>query len=272
MSYRKSMTVSGDTNGDIALPGLTVAGTVTDSGTGAPVAGAAVQAETGQESQLSSVKRSVTDSNGSYSIADMDPGAYQVTARKDGYQLKTQPATLDSQAVQLDFALDSGSGLKVRVGDGLTGMALGGVTVLAFGASGSIAFLGPVSLDATGTGEIPSLSPGQYFVTVFAPSYASRVLASVTVPSDTVPVSMTPGGRVEARATAAVNGRLVDASGGAVLLSPARLDGSVTLAPPVTAWAHVAPGSYALLLPGPNGEISFPFTVTEGQTTALTLP
>ena len=271
-SYRKSLQVSGDTNGDIALTGLAVQGTITDSATGAPVEGAAVQAETGQESQLSSVKRAVTDSNGSYSLADVDPGSYQVTARKDGYQLKTQTASVDSQAVQLDFALDSGAGLRIRVTDGLSGMALGGVTVLAFGASGSIAFLGPVSLDGTGSGEIPSLAPGQYFVTLFAPSYSSRALPGVTVPADTVPVSMTPGGRVEARATSAVNGRLTDASGGSVLLSSARLDGSVTIAPPVTVWAHLAPGSYTLLLPSSNGELPFPFTVAEGQTTTVTLP
>ena len=272
VTYRKAFTVSGDTNGDIALPGLVLSGTVTDSSTGAPVDGASVQAETGQESQSNALKRAVADSNGSYSIPDMDPGSYQVTARKTGYQLKTMPASLDSQAVELDFTLDPGAGLPIQVSDGLSGMPLGGVSALAFGADGSVAYQGTVSLDATGKGEVPSLLPGRYSLYVFSAGYAPKTLAAITVPSDLVPVAMTPGGRVEVRASTPTTGQIADTSGAVMLLSPFRLDGSVTATPPVTVWEHVAPGSYNLRIGIGNGQRAYPFTAVEGQTTPLVLP
>jgi Carboxypeptidase regulatory-like domain len=270
--YRTTITVSGDTNGDIAMPATTVSGTVTDSSTGAPLEGASVQAETGAESTAQSLHRTVTDSTGAYAITGLDAGTYQVSARKDGYQLKTLPATVGSDAASLDFALDPGSGLSIRAVDGLTGMPLGGLIALAFGAGGTVAFQGSVALDNTGTGQIPSLPPGQYSLYVFSGGYASRAWPSVTVPSAPVSVSLTPGGSVQARATAPLQGRIVDGSGSPILLAPNRLDGRVTVAPPVTVWQHLAPGSYSFLVPTGTSETPYAFTVSEGQTTPLTLP
>jgi protocatechuate 3,4-dioxygenase beta subunit len=272
VSYRKTLTVSGSTNGDVDIPALAVSGTVTDSASGKPVDGASIQLETGTEAQSASVKRAVTDSNGYYTVADLEGGSYQVTARKAGYQLKVQTASLDSQSAEVDFALDPGSGVAIQVTDGVTGIPLGGVSALAFGSTGGIAFQGAVSLDATGTGEIPSLAPGQYSVYVFSAGYAPRAMSPLSVPSGTVPVAMTPGGRVEARASSPLSGRITDGSGALVLLSPFRFDGSVTIAPPVTVWEHLAPGSYTLLVSTAGGDKPFPFSVAEGQTSGVTLP
>lgn len=272
VSFRKTLTVSGSTNGDVDIPALAVSGTVTDSASGKPVDGASIQLETGTEAQSASVKRAVTDSNGYYTVADLEGGSYQVTARKAGYQLKVQTASLDSQSAEVDFALDPGSGVSIQVTDGVTGIPLGGVSALAFSSTGGIAFQGAVSLDATGTGEIPSLAPGQYAVYVFSAGYAPRAMSSLSVPSGTVPVAMTPGGRVEARASSPLSGRITDGSGALVLLSPFRFDGSVTVAPPVTVWEHLAPGPYTLVVSTADGDKPFPFSVAEGQTTGVILP
>jgi hypothetical protein len=80
---------------------------------------------------------------------------------------------------------------------------------------------------------------------------------------------MTPGGRVEAHADAVMTGRILDASGAVYLLSAWRLDGRVTVSPPASTWEHFGPGSYTLLVAGPGGQKSYPFTVAEGQTTRL---
>jgi len=141
-----------------------------------------------------------------------------------------------------------------------------------YAAGGSIAYQGSVTLDPTGLGQIPSLPPGRYAVYLFSSGYAPHALPNVTVPSPTVPVSLTPGGRVEARSSAAAVGRIVDGTGATVLLSPARLDGGVTVAPPVSVWQHVPPGSYTFVVPAGSSPASYPFTVTEGQTTQLALP
>jgi protocatechuate 3,4-dioxygenase beta subunit len=270
--YRTTLTVSGDTNGDIAMPATTVSGTVTDSSSGAPLEGASVQAETGSESTAQSVHRTVTDSTGAYTLSGLDSGTYQVSARKDGYQLKTLPATVGSDPANLDFALDPGAGLSIRATDGVSGMPLGGLIALAFGAGGTIAFQGSVALDGTGAGQIPSLPPGRYALYVFSAGYASRAFPSVTVPSAPVTVTLTPGGSVQARATAPLSGRIVDGGGNPVLLGPNRLDGRVVVAPPITVWLHLAPGGYAFLVPAGTGETPYSFTVSEGQTTTLSLP
>ncbi|HTY42350.1 MAG TPA: carboxypeptidase regulatory-like domain-containing protein [Thermoanaerobaculia bacterium] len=270
--YRTTIAVSGDTNGDIAMPAATISGIVTDSASGAPLEGATVQAQTGAEATSQAIKRATTDSTGAYSLSGLDPGDYQVSARKDGYQLKTQALTLGGDPATLDLALDPGAGLSILAGDGLTGMPLGGIIAIAFGAGGTIAFQGSVALDATGAGQIPSLPPGQYAVYFFSSGYAGRAMPSVTVPSAPVRVTLTPGGSVQARASAATAGRIVDASGNPVLLSPNRLDGSVTVAPPVSVWQHLAPGSYSFLVPSGTSDTAYPFTVVEGQSTTLALP
>jgi uncharacterized surface anchored protein len=269
VGYRKSFQISGDTNGDIALPGTSLSGSVRDE-SGQPIEGADVQAETGQETQAFSVKRGVTDSNGSYSIEDLDPGNYRVTARKTGYRLDTEPAAVGSDPGSLDFTLKKGSGLSIRVADGQTGIPLSGVQALAFAADGTVAYQGRVALGADGTGEVPSLSDGAYTLYVFSDGYASRSLP-VNVPSSPVALAMTPGGRVEVRTPFSVSGRLVDGGGGIVLLSPWRLDGSLTATAPVSAWEHLAPGSYQLIYGDGGGQKSAPFSVAEGQTTQVDL-
>jgi len=243
-----------------------------DASSGQPIESATVQAETGQETQSQAVKRAVTDSNGAYTISDLDPGSYQVTARQSGYRMLTQTANVGSDPAELDFQLQKGSGALIQVSDGLTGMPLGGVNVLAFGPGGSVAYQGTVALDATGVGEIPSLAPGQYSIYVFSSGYAPRSAANVNVPvSAPVPVTMTPGGSVQARPTAGITGRIVDGTGAPYLLNAFRLDGVVTAMPPVTVWQHLAPGSYTFFVLSGEASQQYPFSVVEGQTTQLVI-
>jgi len=265
VSYHKVIPVSGDTAGDIAIPAVTLSGTVIEDATGQPIEGAVVQAETGKETATFAMKSASTDSSGNFQIDGIDPGNYQVTARKSGYQLKTQSASVGSDAAQLNFALTKGSGLTIRVADGLTGLPMHGVTVLAFGASGTVAYQGQVALDSTGTGEISSLTPGAYSIYLFSDGYAPRSLPSVTVPAPTASVAMTPGGRVEIRSAAAATGQIADGSGSVYLMSPFRLDGRVSVFPPVWSSDHFAPGNYRLMV----GSKAYPFTVAEGQTTRV---
>src|SRR5262249_45438656 len=108
VGYRRAFTVSGDTSGDIVLPAISITGTITESGSGSPLEGVTVQAQTGKETQAFTMKQGVTDSSGRYFIDDVDPGAYQLSARRSGYQAKTQAVNVASDNVQSDFALDRG--------------------------------------------------------------------------------------------------------------------------------------------------------------------
>jgi protocatechuate 3,4-dioxygenase beta subunit len=269
--YRRNFVVSGDTNGDIALGAVSISGMVTEAGSSDPIEGASVQAQSGSETNAFAMKRAVTDSRGYYSIEDLDPAEFQVTARKQGYELKTLPASVTSSPVELNFQLSRGEGLAIRAVDGLTGLPLRELRVLAYTGNRTVAFSGGVSLDSEGKGEISSLAPGIYALYVFSGGYASRSFPSVPVPSPTLDVPMTPGGRVEVRTETPTAGRIVAAGGATYLFDPWRLDGRVSAAPPVTAWDNVAPGSYVLITSGPSGEKSYPFSVTEGRTTTVDL-
>lgn len=264
-NYRKAVAVAGETSGDIVLPGVTIAGSVLDTSTSQPIEGASVQAEVGSGTQAPTIKRAVTDSNGSYSIDDVDPGNYQVSARRTGYQMKAQTLSVSSDSAQLDFTLQPGSGVQIRIVDGQTGLPLKAVNVFAYAANGTVASSGFVSLDATGTGEIPSLTPGRYSIYVYSDGYASRTLAAVDVPAPLVTVVMTPGGRLDVRTAAAFSGRIVDASG----VGAFNLTGRMSAQPPITSWQHVAPGSYNLMVQTGGGEKAYPFSVLEGQITTV---
>lgn len=272
VSYRKAFVVSGNTPGDIVLPGVTLSGSVTDTATSQPIEGASITAEVGNETATPSIKRAVTDSNGSYSIDDVDPGSYQVSAKKTGYQLLQQSLSVSSDAAQLDFILKPGNGLQIKVLDGLTGLPLKAVNALAFAANGTLASNGSISLDATGTGEISSLTAGRYSIYISSDGYATRTLAAVDVPAPLVTIVITPGGRVDVRTSIAFTGRIVDSSGAAYLLGGFNLTGRVSPVPPITSWQHVAPGSYNLMVQTGGGEKPYPFTVLEGQVTTVVVP
>jgi protocatechuate 3,4-dioxygenase beta subunit len=269
VSYRRMFAVSGDTSGDIALPSVSVSGVVTEAGSNDPIEGASVQIQGAHETDTFRMKRAVTDSRGSYSVDDLDPGDYQLTARKDGYQLKTQPLSIGSSSEEQNVSLERGSGLSVRAADGLTAIPLRSIYALAYSAGGSIAYSGMVTLDSEGKGEIASLAPGSYSLSVFSDGYAPRSFPAVIVPSPPLAIGLTPGGRVEIRTEAPLTGLLVDGSGAVYRMSSWRLDGRISASPPVSAWDHIAPGSYQLVVSGAGGDRSYPFTVSEGRTTTV---
>jgi hypothetical protein len=272
VAYRRSFTISGDTPGDISLPPIQLAGTVTELGSGEPLDAAVVQAQLQSSGSTGggrfSMKMGTGDSTGHYTIDDVDPGTYQVTARRDGYQAKVQTVTIGSDATSLDFGLQRGEGISVRVADGITGLPLKGVIVAAVDGGGAIGYQGAVTLDSTGKGEINSLAPGRYTVHFFADGYSSHT-AVLDAPSPLVPMALTPGGRVEVATPLPLSGRIVDSSGLPYQLNAWRSDGRVSGAAPLVAWEHVAPGSYQLLVGPAGAEVPFPFTVAEGQTTLV---
>jgi hypothetical protein len=272
VSYRRSFAISGDTPGDIVLPPIQITGTVTELGSGEPLDAAIVQAQLQTSDSAGggrfSMKMGTGDSTGHYTIEDVDPGTYQVTARRDGYQAKVQTITVGSDSPSLDFGLQRGEGISVRIMDGITGLPLKGVVVTVIGGGGAIGYQGAVTLDSTGRGEINSLAPGRYAVHFFSDGYASRT-AVLDAPSPLVPIALTQGGRVEVATSLPLSGRIVDSSGLPYQLNAWRSDGRVAGAAPLVAWEHIAPGSYQLLVGPAGGEMPFPFTVAEGQTTRV---
>jgi thermitase len=81
----------------IIVPG-SISGSVTDARDGSPIVGAAVSDGT---------RTATTDTSGGYTIADVPPGSYEVTASKEGYESSTSSVTIISGASSvLDFSLN----------------------------------------------------------------------------------------------------------------------------------------------------------------------
>jgi len=68
----------------IVVPG-TMTGSVTDAEDGSPIAGATVSAGT---------RTTTTDTTGKYTVANVPPGTYEVTASKSGYESSTSTVTV----------------------------------------------------------------------------------------------------------------------------------------------------------------------------------
>jgi thermitase len=75
-----------------------ITGSVTDAKDGSPIVGAAVTDGT---------RMATTDASGKYTIGDVPPGSYQVTASKEGYESVTSTVTVVSGATTvMDFSLN----------------------------------------------------------------------------------------------------------------------------------------------------------------------
>jgi hypothetical protein len=82
---------------------VTIRGKVTDSN-GAVVPGATVKVTL---TQTGAERRTVTNEEGIYQIADLQPGEYSIKVEMQGFatQIKTGITTLSGQNVQMDFSL-----------------------------------------------------------------------------------------------------------------------------------------------------------------------
>ncbi|MFT5461343.1 MAG: hypothetical protein ACI8QS_000212 [Planctomycetota bacterium] len=115
IAYRDAQTCFG---GGTSTTG-TVAGTVTDASNGSPIAGAAVQVDSGQSG--------TTAGDGSYSIANVPTGSRTVTASALGFIAQNAGATVsDSATTTVDFALDAAPVGSQAIVESITSTSTGG--------------------------------------------------------------------------------------------------------------------------------------------------
>jgi hypothetical protein len=268
-TYQRTLEVRGATRSDIDLPSGALSGTVTDSASHKSLDGASVTAVSGRERTAAEVRRATTDATGRYTLSDLDPGAYQVRVTKSGYQQETRAIAVQQDEAVADFDLHARGGFAIRVVDGRTGAAMGRATVRLAGQTG-LAYSETLVLDDGGRGEIPSLAPGRYLMTVEVADYAPRSLV-IQLPAGALDIALEPGGRLQLRssATSATRVRLIDASGVVQSVSRGSLAGWVDIVGPVTAWPNVAAGTYRLeSMTGATTTV----VVTSGATSIVNVP
>lgn len=177
-----------------ADPTGTIAGTVTDVSTGAPIQGALVTATpTSQQGQPSGT---TTAADGTYSIGGLIPANYDVTASKAGYDPQTvnnQPI-LPFQTTIVNFQLtptggqwSQGTGNIIGTVRNTTNDRVGGATVRVLGTSFSD------TTTPAGTYTINSVPSGTYDISASKPAdgYDDATALNVDVVSGTVTVDFT---------------------------------------------------------------------------------
>jgi uncharacterized protein YfaS (alpha-2-macroglobulin family) len=112
-ALRRALTVGGLLGALLSQAGWATAGTlggiqgvVTDSKTGAPIAGARVQITSPSQSVTAT-----TDAHGHYEALSLPPDNYTLTAQKDGYTARsvTDESVFADQTQLYDLQLDPGS-------------------------------------------------------------------------------------------------------------------------------------------------------------------
>ena len=267
--------ITGDTTVDLEAPVARLGGTVVEVESGRPLSEAAVEVEDPEPGSFVRRMMAMTDNGGRFNLDGLEAKGYRLVVRKPAYQTETRDVTASEDAdVRIELRRGEGIGLVAR--DGAFGTPLRGVFVRVVDGAGTSVFLGSVSLDSEGRGEIPSLRPGQYEVRIGAGGYAWVTLRAVVVPAPTLSVALTPGGTLEIQigpetaARPGVKARLVGADGEPFWpsgFSPP--DNSFVLTPPMRRWENVAPGHYTVAV---DGGLNRECDVREGGTVTVLLP
>src|SRR5439155_5593504 len=143
----------------------TLTGTVTDAGSGSPIAAATVSySGTGPTGPVNGT--ATTDGAGHYSVAGIAVSAYTLTTQANGYQSQSATATVGGGSTTTqNFALTSqGTTLTGTVTDASSGRPIAGASVAAGTAS--------ATTDSSGAYTISGLAPGDYTATASANGYA----------------------------------------------------------------------------------------------------
>jgi protocatechuate 3,4-dioxygenase beta subunit len=269
---RRTVAITGDATVDLEAPPARISGIVVEADGGRPLSDVAVRIEEGGAGPRF-VTMATTDSSGRFTFEDLEPRSYRVAFQKPAYEADTRELVA-SESSEVRVELRRGEGIGIEARDGLFATPLRGLLVRVVDGSGNAAFAGSVALDGDGRGEVPALKPGAYELRAESQGYAP-VRVPVSVPSRTIPLTLTPGGTLEIQAgpqTLALPeafGRLLGADGRPYLPSVFSADGRIGLGAPVRRLENVAPGRYVFEV---TGGVRRDVTVTEGALATVALP
>lgn len=264
-----SVQVSPTTTVDFALalnPG-SISGTVTDSITTNPIEGALVEVFDGSIS----VGFADTDGSGNYTIPDLTPGNYTVTASADGYQSKTVGASVASSVTTtVDFALEQPPGtLSGRVTDASTGNPIPGASINVFQ---GVTLITSVLTDTNGQYSITEFAPGNYLVSANANLHQEQVKAGTVTSNATTTINFSlnsdPGtisGQVADVGATPIEGATINVYNGQVLLATALTDPNGNYQIP-----NLSPGNFVVTASKPTFQTqAVGAIVTAGATTIV---
>lgn len=247
----RTLELSSDQTLDFELPSARVEGQVLEADTQRPLGDVQVNADAPERPHAAVA---VSDSNGRFTLRDIEPGAYRVSFNKPAYVSETRTLNAAESGPEVQVELRRGEGLALTARDASYGTPLRGLLVHVLDASGVPVFTGSVALDSDGRGEVPSLRPGVYELRAAASSYAPLFLPGVSVPSAALELRLSAGGTLEVRCgpqTQARPGarlRLIDGAGRPLLPTIFAAGPDVPLGQPLRRLENLPPGRYSIVL------------------------
>jgi 5-hydroxyisourate hydrolase-like protein (transthyretin family) len=119
----QAITIDGDATLDLVIPFARIGGVVVDGTTHQPLADVVVQATT--RAAARGPRTASTDSNGHFSLEDLEASPYTLVSRKTGYQLDTREVTpAESGGDDLVVELARGAGIALEVRDASFGVPM----------------------------------------------------------------------------------------------------------------------------------------------------
>ena len=204
--------VSGDSTIPPSPPPGTITGTATDAEDGSPIVGATV---------TEGDRTTTTDASGGYTITDIPPGTYQVTASKSGYYSSSLTVTVVSGSQALaDFSLTEvilpGS-ITGSVTDAQDGSPIAGATVT----DGTRT----ATTDSSGEYTVADVPAGDYEVTASKEGYETSPLTVNVISGSTTLANFSLS---EVILPGTIIGQVTDAEDGSPIAGAVVTDGTRT--------------------------------------------
>ncbi|GAA4876753.1 hypothetical protein GCM10023310_65670 [Paenibacillus vulneris] len=190
----------------------TIIGTVTDA-SGNPLAGTVLTVRI-DTAAGPNVAKSISDINGQYTVLDLTPDDYFVTAAADGFQLSVQGIIVTPGSTQtLNFSLSpEPSTIQGTVFDETTGIPIPSATIEIRIMNSNGAVIATAFTDPSGNYLISSLAPGTYRAIASALNYQSDSATVVIGPNQIATLNLEllpdPGG---------IQGQITDSDTGAAI-------------------------------------------------------
>jgi hypothetical protein len=228
-----------------------IAGRVVDR-SGAPVAGALVSAsrELGFGVADATAAAVLTAADGAFTLADLGPGWWRVTARGAG-RVPASIRRVEPGARDLLLTLTDGGRLRGCAVDATTGAPIVSLSVHLFDVRSALRMVpreSRASFDPSGCWALDGLSPGRARVIVSAGGYAPSTPRDVEIPEPgrgeaVVDARLSPGGRITGVVVSDGTGAPIE---GALVALEGQLESPTSALPALAEAATDAQGRFAL--------------------------
>lgn len=247
-------------------PGI-IAGTVTNATNGNPIQGTTILVF----SRFTVVASTLTDANGSYSIAGLAPGNYTVVAKAANYSLSYAEAIVNAHLTTIvNFSLTSNPGMiSGTVTDAVTTAPIAGAAIQL---RSGFTLISTAITDASGNYQFFDLAPDTYTVAAVATGF-QRQLKIATVNSDQTAVvnfslNSNPGA-IAGTVTDAITTNPIPNATIIVFQGTTLIDFTITDANGNYTIPGLAPGNYTVLAIAKGYQSAFSTEVAAAGTTTI---